>query len=220
MQSTLCSHCKKNLAVIFITKIENGETINEGLCLKCAKQLGIKPIDDMMKRMGVTEEDLETMTEEMMGLLDSAESERSTSEEDSEEEEEMSRTATFPFLSKLFGGGDSQLPQPAEPPKGPEKTEKQEKPERAEKRRDKKKKFLDTYCLNLTQKARDKGLDQIVGREMETERVVQILNRRQKNNPCLIGEPGVGKTAIAEGLAQMIVRGDVPYKLRDRKSVV
>ncbi len=217
MQSTLCSHCKKNLAVIFITKIENGQTINEGLCLKCARKLGIKPIDEMMKRMGVTEEDLESMTEEMMGLLNEGETpEKPSSEEDESDEsdeEDMSRTATFPFLSKLFGG-DRELPQPAEPVKGPEKNGKAEE---KKPRRDKKKKFLDTYCLDLTQKARDKRLDRIVGREVETERVVQILNRRQKNNPCLIGEPGVGKTAIAEGLAQKIAAGDVPYKLREKE---
>jgi len=213
MQSTLCSNCKKNVAVIFITKIENGKTVNEGLCLKCARKLGIKPIDDMMKRMGVTEEDLENMTEEMMGLFENTEEERA-SEDDGGDEEDMSRTATFPFLSKLFGGErESQLPQPSEP--GGEKSEQPERTEKAPRRE--KKKFLDTYCLNLTQKARDHGLDRIVGREVETERVVQILNRRQKNNPCLIGEPGVGKTAIAEGLAQRIAAGDVPYKLRGKE---
>jgi len=215
MQSTLCSQCKKNVAVIFITKIENGKTVNEGLCLKCARKLGIKPIDDMMKRMGVTEEDLENMTEEMMGLFENGEEERA-SEDESDDEEEMSRTATFPFLSKLFGGErESQLPQPSEQPGGGEKNSPPERTEKSPRRE--KKKFLDTYCLNLTQKARDNGLDRIVGREVETERVVQILNRRQKNNPCLIGEPGVGKTAIAEGLAQRIAAGDVPYKLRGKE---
>ena len=222
MKPTLCSKCKKNLAVVFITKIENGQTINEGLCLKCAKELGIKPVDDMISRMGLSDEDLENLNGEMLntmngieGLIANAQNPDDTPEDD-EDDDNASQTATFPFLNKLFGNaggnpGEAMAPQPEEPKQSSARGEKPNG------QKNKKRKFLDTYCQNLTQKAREGKLDRIVGRDVETERVVQILNRRQKNNPCLIGEPGVGKTAIAEGLAQRIVDKEVPYKLQSKE---
>ena len=214
MQPTLCSRCKKNVAMIFVTKIEEGKTVSDGFCLKCAKEMGIKPIDDILQRMGISEDELEGLTNEMMDAFQGMEGLMATDQPQDEEDEEESdsQTATFPFLNKLFGGRQENMPAPKEPQK---EGEKQEKHDRGSK--NKKRKFLDTYCLNLTQKAKNGGLDRIVGREVETERVIQILNRRQKNNPCLIGEPGVGKTAIAEGLAQRIVEKDVPYKLQDKE---
>ena len=219
MKPTLCSRCKKNLAVVFITKIDGGKTVNEGLCLKCAKEMGIKPVDDMIERMGLSEDDLENLNGEMteaMNGLESLLSQGHDAEDGSEDDEADSQTATFPFLNKLFGAaGQGQDNTPAVPE--PEKTENRQRSGDKPNSKNKKHKFLDTYCQNLTQKARDGKLDRIIGREEETERVIQILNRRQKNNPGLIGEPGVGKTAIAEGLAQTIADKDVPYKLQNKE---
>ena len=210
MQPTLCSKCKKNLAVVFITRMENGQSVNEGLCLKCAKSLGIQPVDDMMKKMGITDEDLDNLSMDMMQALDGIED----MEED--EDDEDGKTATFPFLNKLFGGGENRAPEEEQqPPAGGGATAGESQP--GGRRKKDKKKFLDSYCINLSDKARRGKIDNIIGREQETERVIQILNRRQKNNPCLIGEPGVGKTAIAEGLAQRIAEKNVPYKLRDKE---
>ena len=210
MQPTICARCHKNVAVIFITKIENGVSTNEGLCLKCAKELNIKPVDDIMKKMGITDDDLENLSNEMLEAFGGAEELPALSDDMPGDEEEDGKTATFPFLSKLFNGPDSGPGQNAG--KGPEK-----RPGREGREKDRKRKYLDNYCISLTNRAREGKLDRIIGREEEMERVIQILNRRQKNNPCLIGEPGVGKTAIAEGLAQKIEAGDVPYKLRDKE---
>ena len=219
MQPTLCSKCKKNIAVIFVSRIENGETKNEGLCLKCARAMGIKPIDDMMKRMGITDEDLDNLTDEMMNVVNSGEGleglmPQFQGEPSEDEEEDEGKTATFPFLNRLFGANNQPNPGPQE---GSGPAGNKPGPGRPEKPKTGKKKFLDNYCINLTNRARSGKLDGVIGREEEIQRVIQILNRRQKNNPCLIGEPGVGKTAIAEGLAIRIAQGDVPYKLQDKE---
>ena len=215
MQPTLCSRCHKNVAVIFISKLEGGETKNEGLCLKCARELGIKPIDDMMKKMGISDEDLDNLTNEVMSAFGGAEGMEGllAQPDGGGDEQDDGRTATFPFLSQLFGGGPAAggSGPSGEPPKG-EKSAANGKGERPPKR-----KFLENYCISLTKKAQAGQLDRLIGRDRELERVIQILNRRQKNNPCLIGEPGVGKTAIAEGLAMKIAKGDVPYKLQDKE---
>ena len=213
MQPTLCSKCKKNVAVVFISRQnEKGEMVNEGLCLKCAAQLGLPQVEEMMKRMGISPEDLENINNEMMQAFGGAEELSdmpAPQDEDDEDDGESGKTATFPFLNRLFGGSNP----PAEKSDAPSGREEAPKGRKA----DKKHKYLDSYCINLSQRARDGKLDAVIGREEEIQRVVQILNRRQKNNPCLIGEPGVGKTSIAEGLAQRIAAGDVPYKLRDKQ---
>ncbi len=218
MQPTLCSRCKSNIAVIFITKLENGVSQNEGLCLKCAKELGLQPIDDMMKKMGISEDDLENISTEMMAVFNSDDEEEleeepdeESGEESEDDKEDKGNTATFPFMEHLFG--DEKAPRNGEEGGIPGPRSKKPKP----KGKNSKRKYLDSYCISLTKQAKEGSIDPLVGRDRELSRVIQILNRRQKNNPCLIGEPGVGKTAIAEGLAMKIVQKEVPYKLLDKE---
>jgi ATP-dependent Clp protease ATP-binding subunit ClpC len=211
MQPTICTRCHKNVAVIFITKMENGTTKNDGYCLKCARELHIKPVDDIISKLGLSEEELDTLTGDMLTALSSGDGISDVDVSDlSQDTEEDGKTATFPFLNRLFGNQNNQMPPTSPTPgsSGPRPTKEPVKEGSKGKR-----KFLDNYCINLTNRAKEGKLDQMIGRAEELERVIQILNRRQKNNPCLIGEPGVGKTAIAEGLAQRIANEDVPYKL-------
>lgn len=212
MQAKMCSRCGKNVAVVFITKLEGGVQKNEGLCLKCARELHIKPVDDMIEKMGISDEDLDNLSGEMMNALNGVESLMDMSidpdNDANDDSDDDGKTATFPFLNRLFGNGnnthaESNNAAAQQPPKEGGKPPKR--------------KFLDNYCINLTDRARAGKLDNMIGREEELERVIQILNRRQKNNPCLIGEPGVGKTAVAEGLAQRIALDQVPYKLRGKE---
>ena len=215
MQAKMCSRCGKNVAVVFITKLEGGVQKNEGLCLKCARELHIKPVDDMIEKMGISDEDLDNLSGEMMNALNGVESLMDMSlDPDSDGDsdgDDDGKTATFPFLNRLFGNGNNT---PAE--SGNNSGSAPQQPQK-EGGKPQKRKFLDNYCINLTDRARAGKLDNMIGREEELERVIQILNRRQKNNPCLIGEPGVGKTAVAEGLAQRIALDRVPYKLRGKE---
>ena len=212
MQAKMCSRCGKNVAVVFITKLEGGVQTNEGLCLKCARELHIKPVDDMIEKMGISDEDLDNLSGEMMNALNGVESLMDMSidpdNEANDDSDDDGKTATFPFLNRLFGNGNNT---PAES----NNAAAQQPPKEGGK--PPKRKLLDNYCINLTDRARAGKLDNMIGREEELERVIQILNRRQKNNPCLIGEPGVGKTAVAEGLAQRIALDQVPYKLRGKE---
>ncbi|OGO88860.1 MAG: chaperone ClpB [Clostridiales bacterium GWF2_36_10] len=197
-----CSRCKTRVAVIYVTKNENGKTLSEGYCLKCAKELGIKPVDDIIKRMGMSEDEFDAMSDEITDLMPQL--------DDNDDDNDEGRAPAID-LNSMLSNNPEQLPLPFK--------EQRSQDSGAAQREDRKqkRKFIDQFCIDLTAKAREGKLDRIVGRENELERVVQILTRRQKNNPCLIGEPGVGKTAVAEALAQKITSGNVPYKLLDKE---
>ncbi len=197
----MCSKCKKRPAVVFMSNPLKPSAEPEGLCLVCAKELGIKPVDDMLKSMNITDEDIEQMSEQFMEMIDP----QTDDEAMNDETFDLGTAPAIPFLKNMFGGTEKQ----AESEKG--------KDAKGEKAKKKRKRFLEQYCTNLTQRAKEGKLDNIIGREKELYRTIQILSRRSKNNPCLIGEPGVGKTAIAEGLAQKIVKGEAPARLCDKE---
>ena len=193
-----CTRCQTRPAIIFVTKETAGKATQEGYCIKCAKEIGLKPVDDILKQMGISDEDLENMTGELDALL--------PTEFDGEEDEGRAPAID---LNAVFGEQKPAEQKPAGDGKAPGKKQPEGKKP--------KHKCLDAFCIDLTSRAREGKLDRIIGRDTELERVIQILSRRQKNNPCLIGEPGVGKTAVAEALALRIAAGNVPYKLQKKE---
>ena len=204
----ICSRCKQRMAVVFIARQENGKTINEGLCLKCAKELNIPQLNEMTEKMGISDEDIENMSNQLMNMLDGEDFEPGGAE------------TLNPFISGILGSANAPVPVEGEQESGSssEKTSKRRnKAKEKQEKKEPKYKFLSNYCTNLTERARNGKLDNVIGRDKEIYRVIQILSRRSKNNPCLIGEPGVGKTAIAEGIAQKIVASDVPFRLADKE---
>ena len=209
----ICSRCKKRMAVLFISKMEGDKAVNEGLCLKCAKELGIPQVNSLMEQMGLTDEDIEKMSDQMSDFMDG-------------DSFEMGGMDTMPpFLQNTLGGGninsDAEDADPSSTYAISEEAEKagggKKKDAKKNQKNEPKRKFLTSYCTNLTARAARGELDEVIGRDSEIYRVIQILSRRSKNNPCLIGEPGVGKTAIAEGIAQRIVKGEVPFRLQDKE---
>ena len=199
----LCSRCKKRPAVVFLADASTPGSEPQGLCLVCAKELGIKPVDDMLKRMNISDEDIEQMSDQFMDLM--ALNEENDDAEMNDETFDLGTAPAMPFLGKLFGGEKTDNKEKSEPADGDKKPKK------------KRRRFMEQYCTNLTEKAKNGQIDVIIGRERELYRTIQILSRRTKNNPCLIGEPGVGKTAIAEGLALKIANGEAPARLLDKE---
>ena len=210
----LCSKCKKRPAVVFVSDMSNPSAEPNGLCLVCAKELGIKPVDDMLKKMNISDEDIEAMSEQFMDIMALNEDGEDVDDADLNDETfDMGRAPAMPNMSifnKLFGMGGESKADTENGEKAPEK----EKKDKSKKKRNR---FLEQYCTNLTEKAKKGEIDVIIGRDKELYRTIQILSRRSKNNPCLIGEPGVGKTAIAEGLALQIARGEAPARLLDKQ---
>ncbi|MBE6767085.1 MAG: ATP-dependent Clp protease ATP-binding subunit [Ruminococcaceae bacterium] len=201
----LCSRCKKRPAVVFVSDATKPSSEPEGLCLVCAKELGIRPIDDMLKKMNISDEEIEMMSEQFMEMM-------APGGED-DENFEMGGAPAFPFLNNIFGNF-----QPADGDNASDgEGDKEPKDKKAHHKKEKRRRFIDQYCANLSERAKTGKLDKIIGREEELYRAIQILSRRSKNNPCLIGEPGVGKTAIAEGLALKIAAGEVPARLMDKE---
>lgn len=215
----LCSRCKKRPAVVFITSMHGNEKKNEGLCMVCAKESNIPQISEYMQQMGITDEDLEQMSDQMMEILDGDGFEMGGADILPPYLENMLENTGLSKLKDMLTPKNEQPDKPSEEKRpgmgnGPKADKNFDKKKR---RKEKELKFLDNYCTNLNKRAENGELDNIIGRDKEISRVVQILSRRQKNNPCLIGEPGVGKTAIAEGIAQKIVSGDVPFNLKDKR---
>ena len=221
MNMPICSRCKKNVAVVFVTRMEGDKTQNEGLCLKCAKELGIQPVSQMLQQLGVSDEDLDTVSEELLNgggemlqnMMQNMAGQmpglpQDDASDPADDEDAASRAPSLNLFQIFRNQKDKEQESDA--------ADGQKNP-KAGKKEPNKKKFLSSYAQNLTQKAKEGKLDRVVGRDSETLRVIQILNRRQKNNPCLIGEPGVGKTAVAEGLAQRIAQNQVPAKLMGKE---
>lgn len=204
----LCSRCKKRQAVVFISTIQGNDKRDEGLCLICAKELGVPQVNDYLEKMGISDEDLEESYKMIFGDVD----EESGADADSGADDDFTPGGAgtmMPFFKRFAANKDSQTEN--------EKQDLKDDKKHNKKKEEKKRKFLDTYCTNLTAKAKKGEIDRIIGREKEIYRVMQILSRRTKNNPCIIGEPGVGKTAIAEGIAQKLADGDVPFRLQGKE---